>query len=198
MAGELWLPTRTPSQLYRQTLPISNLTGTAWAHVELGNNKVTHIGVHYHAQVTLNQWKTLAVYWTASHPTCQSSLEETSMQQTSDGSCTLWPLAQTREYFARLSNNLSRSPLGKKRSSTCMPLHCFTLLLARHLADVSFYIGPSMPSGICMEIHTKIEQKRKKKQSHDEGIPRQPHVYLQTDQSLHRLDQPITKLDRKF
>ena len=35
-----------------------------------------------------------------------------------------------------------------------------------------------MPSGICMEIHTEIVQKRKKKQSRDEGIPRQPHVYL--------------------
>ena len=35
-------------------------------------------------------------------------------------------------------------------------LDCFTLLLARHLADVSCYIGPSMPSGICMEIHTEI------------------------------------------
>ena len=32
--------------------------------------------------------------------------------------------------------------------------------------------------GICMEIHAKIVQKRKKKQSRDEGIPRQPHVYL--------------------
>ena len=35
-------------------------------------------------------------------------------------------------------------------------LDCFTLLLARHLADVSCFIGPSMPSGICMEIHTEI------------------------------------------
>ena len=57
-------------------------------------------------------------------------------------------------------------------------LDCFTLLLARHLADVSCCIGPSMPSGICMEIHTEIVQKRKKKQSRDKGIPRQPHVYL--------------------
>ena len=57
-------------------------------------------------------------------------------------------------------------------------LDCFTLLLARHLADVSCFIGPSMPSGICMEIHTKIVQKRKKKQSRDGGNPRQPHVYL--------------------
>ena len=55
---------------------------------------------------------------------------------------------------------------------------CFTLLLARHLADVSCYIGPSMPSGICMEIHTEIVQKRKKKPSHNKGTPRQPHVYL--------------------
>ena len=57
-------------------------------------------------------------------------------------------------------------------------LDCFTLLLARHLADVSCYIGPSMPSGICMEIHTEIVQKRKKKPSHNKGTPRQPHVYL--------------------
>ena len=57
-------------------------------------------------------------------------------------------------------------------------IDCFTLLLARHLADVSCYIGPSMPSGICMEIHITIVQKRKKKQSRDEGIPRQPQVYL--------------------
>ena len=35
-----------------------------------------------------------------------------------------------------------------------------------------------MLSGICMEIHTEIVQKRKKKQSRDEGIPMQPHVYL--------------------
>ena len=55
---------------------------------------------------------------------------------------------------------------------------CFTLLLTQHLADVSCFIGPFMPSGICMEIHTEIVQKRKKKQSRDEGIPRQPHVYL--------------------
>ena len=57
-------------------------------------------------------------------------------------------------------------------------LDCFTLLLARHLADVSCYIGPSMPSGICMEIHTEIVQKRKKKPSHNKGTPRQPQVYL--------------------
>ena len=56
-------------------------------------------------------------------------------------------------------------------------LDCFTFLLARHLADVSCFIGPSMPSGICMEIHTEIVQKGKKKQSRDEGIPRQPHAY---------------------
>ena len=55
---------------------------------------------------------------------------------------------------------------------------CFTLLLARHLADVLCYIGPSMPSGICVEIHIEIAQKRKKKPSRDKGIPRQPHVYL--------------------
>ena len=40
-------------------------------------------------------------------------------------------------------------------------LDCFTLLLARHVVDVSCYIGRSMPSGICMEIHSKIMQKRK-------------------------------------
>ena len=57
-------------------------------------------------------------------------------------------------------------------------IDCFTLLLARHLADVSCYIGPSMPSGICMEIHTEIVHKRKKKPSHNKGTPRQPHVYL--------------------
>ena len=57
-------------------------------------------------------------------------------------------------------------------------IDCFTLLLTQHLAAVSCYIGPSMPSGICMEIHTKIAQKRKKKQSRDEGIPGQTHVYL--------------------
>ena len=38
-------------------------------------------------------------------------------------------------------------------------LDYFTLILARHLADVSCFIGPSMPSEICMEIHTKIVQK---------------------------------------
>ena len=57
-------------------------------------------------------------------------------------------------------------------------IDCFTLLLARHLADVSCFIGPSMPSGICMEIHTKIVQKQKKKPSHNEETPRQPHVYF--------------------
>ena len=61
---------------------------------------------------------------------------------------------------------------------TLQKLDCFTLLLAQHLADVSCYIGPSMPSGICMEIHTEIVQKRKKKPSRDKGIPRQLHVYL--------------------
>ena len=66
---------------------------------------------------------------------------------------------------------------GPQPHMTPFVLDCFTLLLARHLADVSCYIGPSMPSGICMEIHTEIVQKRKKKQSRDEGIPRQPHVY---------------------
>ena len=55
-----------------------------------------------------------------------------------------------------------------------------------------------MPSGTCMEIDKKIEQKRKKKQSRDEGIPRQLHVYLQIVQSLRRLDEPITNLDRNF
>ena len=52
----------------------------------------------------------------------------------------------------------------------CLVLDCFTLLLARHLADVSCYIAPSMPSGICMEIHIKIVQKGKKKQSRDGEI----------------------------
>ena len=56
-------------------------------------------------------------------------------------------------------------------------LGCFTLLLAGHLADVSCYIGPHVPSGICMEIHTKIVHKRKKKPSLGEGILRQPHIY---------------------
>ena len=77
-------------------------------------------------------------------------------------------------------------------------LDCFTPLLARHLADVSCFIGPSMPSWICMEIDTKIMQKRKKKQSHDEGIPRQSHAYSYIDQSHTRLGQPITKLDRNI
>ena len=35
---------------------------------------------------------------------------------------------------------------------------CFTLLLTQHLADASCFIGPSTPSGICMQIHTKIVQ----------------------------------------
>ena len=51
-------------------------------------------------------------------------------------------------------------------------IDCFSLLLARHLADVSCFIGPYMPSGTCMEIHKEIVQKRTKKQSRDEGIPR--------------------------
>ena len=63
------------------------------------------------------------------------------------------------------------------RSIKQLWLDCFALLFARHLADVSCYIGPSMPSGICMEIHTEIVQKRKKKPSHNKGTPRQPHVY---------------------
>ena len=53
------------------------------------------------------------------------------------------------------------------RPARTVTIDCFTLLFARHLADVSCYIGPSMPSGISMEIHTKIVQKRKKKQSRD-------------------------------
>ena len=67
-------------------------------------------------------------------------------------------------------------------------LDCFTFLLARHLAYVSCFIGPSMPCGICLEIHTKIVQKRNKKPSHYEGTPRQPHVYF--------LDWPITSTFR--
>ena len=55
---------------------------------------------------------------------------------------------------------------------TTAVLDCFTLLLARLLVDVSGFIEPSMPSGICMEIHAEIVQKRKKKQSRGEGIPR--------------------------
>ena len=82
--------------------------------------------------------------------------------------------------------------------SSTNSLGCFTLLLARHLADVSCYIGPSMPCGICMEIHTGIVQKRKKKPSRDKGIPRQPHAYLKIDQSRRRLDQPITNPDRNI
>ena len=62
---------------------------------------------------------------------------------------------------------------GNIKEETDMSVDCFTLLLARHLADVSCYIGPSMPNGICMEIYTKIVQKRKKKQSPNEGIPRE-------------------------
>ena len=77
-------------------------------------------------------------------------------------------------------------------------IDCFMPLLARHLADVSCYIGPSMPSGICMEIHTEIVQKRKKKPSHNKGTPRQPHVYLKIDQSRQHLEQPITNLDRNI
>ena len=34
-------------------------------------------------------------------------------------------------------------------------INCFTLLIARRLTDVSCFMGPSMSSGICMEIHTK-------------------------------------------
>ena len=40
-----------------------------------------------------------------------------------------------------------------------MVLDCCTLLLAQHLVDVSCFIGPSMPSGICMEIHSKTVRK---------------------------------------
>ena len=40
-----------------------------------------------------------------------------------------------------------------------MELDCFTLLLARHLVDVSCFIGLYMRAGICMEIHAKIVQK---------------------------------------
>ena len=75
-----------------------------------------------------------------------------------------------------LTDRVSIDPQGEYQDQ--MAVDCFTLLLARHLADVSCFIGPSMPSEICMEIHTKIVQKRKKKQSRDEGIPRQSHVYL--------------------
>ena len=82
--------------------------------------------------------------------------------------------------------------------TTHSSLDCFTLLLARHLADVSCYIGPSMPSGIFMEIHTEIVQKRKKKPSHNKGVPRQPHVYWYIDQSYQRLEEPITNLDRNI
>ena len=39
---------------------------------------------------------------------------------------------------------------------TTSTLDCFTLLLARHLMDVSCYIGPSMPSGIYNIIQYNI------------------------------------------
>ena len=55
-----------------------------------------------------------------------------------------------------------------------------------------------MPSGIYMEIHTEIVQKRKKKPSHNKGTPRQPDVYLYIDQSRQRLEKPITNLDRNI
>ena len=60
---------------------------------------------------------------------------------------------------------------------TIAVVDCCKRLLARHLADVSCYIGPSMPSGICMEIHTKIVRKRKKKQSRDGGILGNPRLF---------------------
>ena len=42
-------------------------------------------------------------------------------------------------------------------ASNLSPLVFEMVLLARHLADVSCFIGPSVPSGICcMEIHTEI------------------------------------------
>ena len=43
------------------------------------------------------------------------------------------------------------------------PVDCFTLLLARHLVDVSCYIGPSMPSGIYgnpYRNHAETEEER--------------------------------------
>ena len=55
-----------------------------------------------------------------------------------------------------------------------------------------------MPSGICMEIHAEIVQKREKKPSHNKGTPRQPHVYLLIDQSHQRLEEPITNNDRNI
>ena len=70
------------------------------------------------------------------------------------------------------SNPQVESSKLRQLHRTQIAIDCFTLLLARHLADVSCYIGPSMTSGICMEIHTEIVQKRKKKQSRDKGIPR--------------------------
>ena len=60
-----------------------------------------------------------------------------------------------------------------------------TLLLARHLTDVSCLIGPSMPSGICMEIHAKIVQKRKKKPSCD-------REFLGSPTSIYRLTNHIS------
>ena len=77
-------------------------------------------------------------------------------------------------------------------------IDCLMLLFAWHLANVSCWIGLYMPSGICMKIPTKIMQKRKKKYSHDEGILRQPHVYLYMYKSHQRLDQPTTNLDRNI
>ena len=79
---------------------------------------------------------------------------------------------------AETLENIIEGLMQERRNFIADTLDCFTLLLARHLADVSCYIGPSMPSGIGMEIHTEIVQKRKKKPSHNKGTPRQPHVYL--------------------
>ena len=96
--------------------------------------------------------------------------------------CSLLTALYIRTWSTLLSHLISTVFFYCDYRNTRMPtLHCvdcFTLLLARHLADVSCYIGPSMPSGICMEIHTKIVRKRKKKQSRDGGNPRQPHVCL--------------------
>ena len=78
----------------------------------------------------------------------------------------------------RLCQTTTTMAGGRRKTVVHHGIVCFTLLLARHLADVSCYIGPSMPSGICMEIHTEIVQKRKKKPSHNRETPRQPHVYL--------------------
>ena len=64
-------------------------------------------------------------------------------------------------------------------------LNCFTLLLARHLVDVSCFIGPSMPSGICMEIHTKIVQKGRRN-SH------MVREYLGNPKSIHKLTNHIS------